>query len=128
MIKVILLLVICAILEPATGQEANGIGWFSKSATLAPEKPALFIGHGALQDSLQSHLQYPQLAKDNCIEGEVMVLLRFSEQGRVESAKILKGIGFGCDEEALRLAMLFSQPAGVPAASSLKLSIRFRLR
>lgn len=124
----ILLLIICTLLEPATGQEAHSTGWFAKSDTLAPDKPAPFAGHGALQDFLQAHLQYPQLALANCIEGEVVLLLRFSEQGRVESAKILKGIGFGCDEKALRLAMLFSQPAEVPVASSLKLSIRFRLR
>lgn len=127
--KMILLLIICPSLEPAIGQGAHCIGEFAKTDTLELERPVPFTEQGAFQDFLQAHLQYPRLALENCIEGEVILLLRFSEQGRVEFAEIVKGIGFGCDEEAHRLAMMLSAPAaGMPVTSNLKLVIRFRLQ
>ena len=122
----ILLLIFCSFAAPAIGQEAH---WLAASDTLALEKPVPFVVQKILQDYLQAHLQYPRMALENCIEGEVVLLLRFSEQGRVEFAEIVKGIGFGCDEEAHRLAMMLSSPTvGMPVASNLKLGIRFRLQ
>lgn len=97
------------------------------------KKPAFPGGEKAMQKFLQAHLQYPELAKENCAEGEVVLRLHLSRTGKVEEAKVLRGIGFGCDKEALRLVK--SMPAWVPAykygvavPATLVVPLKFRLQ
>jgi protein TonB len=54
-------------------------------------------------DSLQSRLIYPQEAFENNIEGKVYVLVVIDSTGNQLCARVIKGLGYGCDEEALRL-------------------------
>ena len=49
----------------------------------------------------QSKIKYPEIAKRAGIEGKVYVLALIDEDGNVASARIIKGIGAGCDEAAL---------------------------
>lgn len=58
---------------------------------------------GEINKYLQTHLKYPALAKENNIEGKVVVEFIVNENGFVHNAAIKKGIGGGCDEEALRV-------------------------
>ena len=51
--------------------------------------------------SIQSKIKYPEIAKRAGIEGKVYVLAFIDENGNVANAKIIKGIGAGCDEAAL---------------------------
>lgn len=46
-------------------------------------------------------LKYPQEAKQAGIQGKVFVLALIDEEGNVDGAKVIKGIGYGCDEAAL---------------------------
>ena len=54
-------------------------------------------------DSLQIRLKYPPEALINKVEGKVYVLASVDTTGDVSDVKIIKGIGYGCDEEALRV-------------------------
>ena len=47
---------------------------------------------------------YPEAARKNDIEGRVMLRVYVGLSGRVEKVKVIKGIGFGCDESAVRHA------------------------
>jgi TonB family protein len=51
--------------------------------------------------SIQSKIIYPEIAKRAGIEGKVYVQAFIDENGNVANAKIIKGIGAGCDEAAL---------------------------
>jgi TonB family protein len=51
--------------------------------------------------SIQTKIKYPEIAKRAGIEGKVYVLTFIDENGNVLNAKIIKGIGGGCDEAAL---------------------------
>ncbi len=51
--------------------------------------------------SIQEKIHYPEIAKRAGIEGKVYVLAFIDENGNVTNAKIIKGIGAGCDESAL---------------------------
>lgn len=51
--------------------------------------------------SIQEKIIYPEIAKRAGIEGKVFVLAFIDEKGNVVQAKIIKGIGAGCDEVAL---------------------------
>lgn len=56
---------------------------------------------GGLQ-SLQSKIEYPEQAKKMGIEGRVILTFVVDENGNVENPMIVRGIGGGADEEALR--------------------------
>jgi TonB family protein len=51
--------------------------------------------------AIQEKIVYPEIAKRAGIEGKVYVQAFINEEGDVVSAKILKGVGAGCDEVAL---------------------------
>ena len=85
----------------------------------------------ALLDFLNKNLKYPAEAKKQKIEGKVFVSIGFLKNGRVDksSVRIKKGIGGGCDEEAVRVAKkipkkLLSSVDGKPMV----LPVRFSLK
>lgn len=53
-------------------------------------------------ESLQSKIEYPEQAKKMGIEGRVTITFIVDENGNVENPMIVRGIGGGADEEALR--------------------------
>lgn len=57
---------------------------------------------GGLQ-ALQSEVRYPERALRANIQGRVYVQFIVNERGEVEDPRIVRGIGGGCDEEALRV-------------------------
>ena len=52
---------------------------------------------------IQGNLRYPENAKSNRIEGKVFVQFIVNKYGFIGSVRVIKGIGGGCDVEALRL-------------------------
>lgn len=52
--------------------------------------------------SLQQNISYPNMARKAGIEGRVIVQFVVTEQGTVENPQVIRGIGGGCDKEALR--------------------------
>jgi protein TonB len=52
---------------------------------------------------LQTNLKYPQAARDAKTEGKVYIEFIVQTDGTLSEFKMLKGIGHGCDEEALRV-------------------------
>ncbi|MHB1276920.1 MAG: energy transducer TonB [Bacteroidia bacterium] len=65
-----------------------------------PEFPG---GPGEMTKFIIENLEYPPLAQENGIQGKVMVEFIVDEQGKITNAKVVKGIGFGCDEAALKV-------------------------
>ncbi|PWN06613.1 TonB family protein [Rhodohalobacter mucosus] len=54
-------------------------------------------------ETLQRNIRYPQMARRAGIEGRVYVQFVINEQGEVEDPQVIRGIGGGADEEALRV-------------------------
>ncbi len=52
---------------------------------------------------LYSKIKYPQYALDHDIEGRCVITFVVEKDGKISHAKILKDIGGGCGEEALRV-------------------------
>lgn len=112
----LLLLPVAASAQERIQPKTNGF------PALNTPKPVFPGGPKALQQYMQSKLRYPEMAKEYGIEGTVTLRLRLNERGQVTAATVLEGIGYGCDEEALRLASSLPdwEPAmrngtGVPA-------------
>ena len=55
--------------------------------------------------SLQKKVKYPEMARRAAIEGRVTIQFIVNEQGEVENPRVIRGIGGGCDEEALKAVM-----------------------
>ncbi|HEY3403664.1 MAG TPA: TonB family protein [Ohtaekwangia sp.] len=60
-------------------------------------------GRVAYKQYLEQNLRYPEQAIENKIEGRVTVQFTVDTSGKISDFNILKGIGFGCDEEVVRL-------------------------
>lgn len=52
-------------------------------------------------EKLQQNVNYPEAARKEGVVGKVLVKAFINESGQVTRAEIVKGLGFGCDEEAL---------------------------
>jgi len=65
-----------------------------------PEYPG---GEPALYKFLAENIKYPQMAKESGIQGRVFVTFVVERNGAVTDVRVLRGIGGGCDEEAIRV-------------------------
>lgn len=76
------------------------------------QQPKYPGGEQALFTFLGENIKYPQSAIDNNIEGTVWIRFEVRKNGKIRNAEVLRGIGSGCDEEALRVIQMM--PAWIP--------------
>lgn len=55
---------------------------------------------------LEANIQYPAVARENNVQGKVIIVFVIDTDGSVTEVKVLQGIGSGCDEEAARVIKL----------------------
>ncbi len=70
------------------------------------EDPEFPGGLDALSKFIADNIKYPQLAKENNITGRVFVSFVVEKDGRVGQVKILRDIGGGCGNEAVRVVKM----------------------
>lgn len=95
-----------------------------------PEFPG---GEKAMYDFLATNIKYPAVARDNGIEGTVIVQFIVREDGNIDDPQIVRGIGGGCDEEALRVVKempnwIPGEQNNIAVAVKYHLPIRFTIR
>jgi protein TonB len=83
--------------EPEEEEEETQI---FKVVETMPEFPG---GNAARIKYLQSNLKYPTMARESGIQGKVFVTFVVERDGSITDVKVLRGIGGGCDEEAVRV-------------------------
>lgn len=71
--------------------------------SIVEQMPEFPQGYEELSKYLKSNLQYPQEAREMKISGKVFISFIVEENGNITNAKILRGIGGGCDEAALEI-------------------------
>jgi len=81
---------------------------YSPSAVNANHEPVIKLaqpagGLRAYDKYLKNSLRYPQQALENNVKGRVTVSFTVHTDGAVNEFNVLKGLGFGCDEEVVRL-------------------------
>ncbi len=93
--------------------------------------PAYPGGKKAFDLFIKENLQYPEEALQNRIEGDVHITYEVNDNGEVLNPLVRHGIGYGCDQEALRLIGLLKFPKttnrGVRVKSRFNTRIPFRL-
>ena len=87
--------------------------------TIVEEMPSFPGGETERNKFLAENIVYPQQATENGIQGTVYVSFVVDSKGNVTDVKILRGIGGGCDEEALRVVKMM--PAWHPGKQNGKL-------
>lgn len=71
--------------------------------TVVEEQPSFPGGEEARRKYLRDNIEYPQMARESGIEGTVFVTFVVEPDGSITDVRVLRGIGGGCDEEALRV-------------------------
>jgi TonB family protein len=80
------------------------------------QKPEFPTGDKALFEYLSKNIKYPETASKNKIEGKVIIKFVVNRDGSIGDAKIVRGIGGGCDEEALRVVN--AMPKWIPGKNN----------
>jgi beta-lactamase regulating signal transducer with metallopeptidase domain len=57
---------------------------------------------------LSKSTHYPSAARDNMINGHVIVAVTINSDHKITAAKVEKGIGYGCDEETARAVKAYT--------------------
>lgn len=71
--------------------------------TVVEEAPSFPGGEEARIRFLKENIRYPEEAKQLGIQGKVYITFVVETDGSITDIKILRGIGAGCDEEAIRV-------------------------
>jgi TonB family protein len=89
-------------------------------------------GMSGWNEYLAKNLNYPAQARQRGIEGTVIVVFEIQKDGSIQNVEILRGIGGGADEEAIRVVQ--NAPSWEPGRqrgravnTRMRLPIRFKL-
>lgn len=83
----------------ATGWDANAIVGIEG----VDEYPEFADGMKAFTKYMERNLRYPSQAQEEGIKGKVFISFVVEIDGSITDVKVLRGIGFGCDEEAIKV-------------------------
>lgn len=86
-----------------------------------------------LQRFLNANIEYPVMARESGIQGRVFVTFVVEINGSITDVRIRRGIGGGCDEEALRVVKMMpkwtpGKQRGKPVRVQFNLPVRFVLQ
>ncbi|MCE7990382.1 MAG: TonB family protein [Roseivirga sp.] len=95
-----------------------------------PAKPV--YGRRAFSKHVSENLIYPDAAAAENIRGRVLVEFTVTENGDLKNFKVLKGLGYGCDEEAIRLIKTGprwqARKTGIDRSTPVDSKVRVRIR
>jgi TonB family protein len=74
--------------------------------TIVEEMPEYIGGQKARIQHIADNIHYPAAAREMGIHGTVFVSFIVEADGSLSNIKTLRGIGYGCDEEAMRVVRL----------------------
>ena len=96
------------------------------------EMPVPPGGIAGLTNYMIQNLKYPTAAKEAKVQGMVVISFIVTSEGKVENVEVLRGIGSGCDEEAVRVisqsgAWTPAKKEGKTVATKMTLPVQFKL-
>ncbi|RYF79549.1 MAG: energy transducer TonB [Chitinophagaceae bacterium] len=98
----------CFILAVGLSFSAAAQEHYIDSVFTKVDKPPVYLegGEQGMFEVIRRNIKYPKDAIMKGIEGRVFVEFTVDKEGRLKDAEVVKGIGGGCDEEALRAVNL----------------------
>ena len=119
--------------ENPTAEEADAPLSITGPLIAVETMPSFPGGENAMYAYLNDRIRYPQQARDYEVEGKVYVQFVVDQEGKVIEPKVVKGLGYGCDEEALRIVRLMPKwmpgkhrQQRVPVIYTLPVTFQFR--
>ncbi|MEM6725393.1 MAG: TonB family protein, partial [Bacteroidota bacterium] len=126
--------------ETNSNPEVN-IPWPTEIITMAqfpgcnddlPKEAAIECGHEKLLAYLAEHIEYPESARKNGVEGMVVIGFLVDKSGKVVDPKIMRSLDQSTNSEALKLVQnmpdwIPGHVDGRPVKTSFNLPIRFSL-
>lgn len=112
--------------------EVNSAKRDSLIFTYVEKMPEFPGGQTELVKFLSENLQYPDSARHAGIEGKVIADFIVNEDGSISDETIIRGLGYGCDQEVLRVIALMpkwspGQQNGTPVKVYFTLPVTFKL-
>ncbi len=100
---------------------------------IVEEQPEFPGGEEARLRFLRDNMNYPMMAREAGIQGTVFVTFVVERDGSISDVQILRGIGGGCDEEAVRVARMMprwkpGKQRNRPVRTQFRMPIRFALQ
>ena len=101
--------------------------------TVVETQPQFPGGEDSLYNFIYSNLRYPQVAKDNAIEGRVFLTFVVEKDGSITNVKIIRDIGGGCGHEAKRVVEMMpkwipGKQNGKPVRVQFNMPIKFEVQ
>jgi TonB family C-terminal domain len=101
--------------------------------TIVESMPEFPGGMQKLMEYLSKNIKYPTMARESGIQGRVFVNFVVETDGSVSNIKVLRAIGGGCDEEAVRVVQAMpkwtpGKQRGKAVRVSYNLPVNFRLQ
>jgi len=89
-------------------------------------------GIAGLTNYMIQNLKYPTAAKEAKVQGMVVISFIVTAEGKVENVEVLREIGSGCDEEAVRVISQSgtwtpAKKEGKTVATKMTLPVQFKL-
>jgi TonB family protein len=105
---------------------------FKSSYKIVENMPEFPGGRNAMYEFINQNLSYPAEALENKVEGQVIIGFQVAADGSLSNIHLSKGIGSGCDEEALRIVSIMPawRPGlhhGKPVPVDFNLAVGFKL-
>ena len=97
---------------PTTDQQISGEGSDDQPFRVVEQQPQFPGGMEALYKYMQTHTNYPPIARRNNISGRVYVQFVVGREGKIKDVKVLKGVDASLDTEAIR--MISGMPDWIP--------------
>ena len=101
--------------------------------TIVEEMPEFPGGMNKLGEYLAKNIKYPQMARETGIQGRVFITFVVEPDGSVTNVQVLRSLGGGCDEEAIRVVKSMpkwkpGKQRGKPVRVSYILPVNFKLQ
>ena len=94
--------------------------------TIVETSPEFPGGSDALKEYMQKHVIYPVRAQKAHIRDRIFVSFIVELDGNLTNTTVLQGLGYGCDEEAVRV--IRTMPHWIPGSQSGKpIRVKYKL-
>ncbi len=116
-----------------TKKEGDATTSTTTARIFADEMPEFPGGTSAMIKYLSTNIKYPESAKTKKVQGTVYVNFVVSSKGKIMYPYVVRGIGSGCDQEALRVIRQMptwkpGKQKGKPVLVSTNLPVMFRAK
>lgn len=107
--------------------------WDTDVYDVVEQMPVFPGGDEKLLEFISKQLKYPAIAKENGVQGTVIVRFVVTSTGKVEKSEVLRSLDRACDKEAIRVIASLprwipGKQNGVNVASYYTLPIKFKMQ